>query len=323
MAGGAICLADSYPGPYDPSVAANNTSSIYTLLSSESASISLIPSASVTSIAPSSTSVFVTVPTPLSTVTPRVAITTRINNTQAVSSINNQETDTTSPDIYTFYSGDGRLGWPTISQWISFEDLWNRNLPLIANNCDQTEDETQQVGGAIQAIAEASLLDHRHILVTIIQESKGCVRVITTSSSHRNPGLMQSYNGTGSCNNEGQIQTPCPSEVILQMVQDGSMGVINEDLGINIGPGLVQYMNDVAMVNGSGAQAYYQASRIYNAGSIPDYDNLGSSGATECYVSDIANRLTGWAMGAHGCVPSTVDGTAVAARSILKPAIEA
>lgn len=53
---------------------------------------------------------------------------------------------------------------------------------------------------AILDISAVSGIDARVILAVILQESTGCVRVITTAYSHDNPGLMQSFNGTGSCN---------------------------------------------------------------------------------------------------------------------------
>ena len=245
-------------------------------------------------------------------------MTASINNTRAVSQLKDAEGNSSNPDAYTMYTGDGGSGWPDISDWMSFEDMWNRNLPLIKNNCqDQSDEETQQLGGAIQAIAQTSLLDHRHILATIMQESKGCVRVHTTSNpSCNNPGLMQSYNGTGSCNN-GTVLTPCPAPAILQMVQDGSMGVMDGDSGTSVGLGLVQHLNNVAVVNGTGAQAFYQASRMYNSGSSLNYNDLGAPGATACYVADVANRLTGWVAAPHGCVPGS-NGTAVAATTYRK-----
>lgn len=61
-----------------------------------------------------------------------------------------------------------------------------------------------------------------------MQESKGCVRVRTTSSpgaAVRNPGLMQSHNGPGSCSD----QTSCPPSAIEQMIRDGAAGTPSGD----------------------------------------------------------------------------------------------
>jgi hypothetical protein len=60
-----------------------------------------------------------------------------------------------------------------------------------------------------------------------MQESKGCVRVKTTSSPGQlitNPGLMQTHNGLGSCASSGNTTTPCGPVMIDQMVKDGVSG---------------------------------------------------------------------------------------------------
>lgn len=58
----------------------------------------------------------------------------------------------------------------------------------------------------------------------------------------------------------------------------------------------------------TGAQAFYYAARIYNSGDIPDPSDLGNAGgATNCYVSDIANRLTGWVTAASTCTQSNAE----------------
>ena len=92
---------------------------------------------------------------------------------------------------------------------------------------------------------------------------------------------MQSANGTSF-----DSKAPVPS--ILQMIRDGTQGT-------TYGNGLVQAINRYGNV--------YDAARIYNSGSIPADGNLSGGGATSCYVSDIANRLTGWANAPHGCPP--------------------
>ena len=53
------------------------------------------------------------------------------------------------------------------------------------------------------------------------------------------------------------------------------------------------------------AQAFYYAARLYNSGEIPDPSDLGNSGgSTNCYVSDVANRLTGWVNAPSKCTES-------------------
>ena len=67
---------------------------------------------------------------------------------------------------------------------------------------------------------------------------------------------------------------------IFRMVKDGTQGT-------KYGPGLTQAINESGDV--------YSAARIYNSGSVAkDGDLSNGNGATACYVSDIANRLTGW-----------------------------
>jgi hypothetical protein len=68
--------------------------------------------------------------------------------------------------------------------------------------------------------------------------------------------------------------------------------------GTASGDGLANCLNQAPA---SSAQAFYQAARIYNSGSIDSSGNLGLGVATHCYSSDIANRLTGWVNAAHNC----------------------
>ena len=72
------------------------------------------------------------------------------------------------------------------------------------------------------------------------------------------------------------------------MVRDGVQGTAKGD-------GLTQ------VINASGD--VYSAARMYNSGSVADNGDLSDgNGATPCYVSDIANRLTGWVDADAGCV---------------------
>lgn len=113
-----------------------------------------------------------------------------------------------------------------------------------------------------------------------MQESGGCLRVPTTSNGVENPGLMQSHGGAS-------FNPKKARESIFRMVQDGTQGT-------DSGDGLTQAINDSGDV--------YSASRIYNSGSIADSGNLSDgNGATPCYVSDIANRLTGWVSADSTC----------------------
>ena len=61
-----------------------------------------------------------------------------------------------------------------------------------------------------------------------MQETKGCVRAETSVSPDgvRNPGLLQSFKGSHSCNDDGKVQTPCPRDTIIGMISDGGMDTL-------------------------------------------------------------------------------------------------
>ncbi len=184
-------------------------------------------------------------------------------------------------DTYVYYQGD-ETNFPPATAWISFEDMWKNNYANMQTACsslkegsDNSDSEMQYIYDAIQDRANASLVDHRFILATVLQESNGCPRVGSTTSSGgvRNPGLMQSHNGHAFDSSSPRLST-------LQMIQDGTQGTEKGD-------GLVQGLNLV--INP------YKAARYYNSGYIPQSGDLSeAAGATACYVTDIANRLTGW-----------------------------
>jgi len=74
------------------------------------------------------------------------------------------------------------------------------------------------------------------------------------------------------------------------MVQDGTQGTSEGD-------GLAQGLDLVGNA--------YSAARYYNSGYVPKSGNLSeAAGATACYVSDVANRLTGWANATTKCTES-------------------
>lgn len=183
-----------------------------------------------------------------------------------------------------------------------FKRLAN-HVALLKRNADseigiRSDDSGPEVGAiynALQQVAMETEVDHRFILAVVMQESGGCVRAPTTNYGVRNPGLMQDHDGTATCNDNGDVQNPCPTSTITQMIRDGSAGTASGD-------GLAQCINESGA---SDVSAFYKAARIYNAGSLASNGDLGAPGATRCYSSDIANRLTGWVQAAHGC---TLDG---------------
>lgn len=91
---------------------------------------------------------------------------------------------------------------------------------------------------------------------------------------------MQSHNGHS-------YSSAASNTSIVAMVQDGTQGT-------SYGPGLVQNLNTYGNP--------YSAARGYNSGHVPKSGNLSAAaGATACYVSDIANRLTGWVTAKSTC----------------------
>jgi hypothetical protein len=197
------------------------------------------------------------------------------------------------------FTGDGSTsaGWPSESQWTSYESAWSANLPTIAISCAQfnvdnnSDEENSNLKSAISEVAQSSGVDERYILAVVMQESKGCVRAPTTTYSVRNPGLMQSHNGAGTCNDASGPLNPCPSSQITQMIRDGTTGTPDGD-------GLQQTLQQAGCEDVS---KYYKSARIYNSGSIASGGDLGTGVATHCYAADIANRLVGWAGGESSC----------------------
>ncbi|KAJ2976249.1 hypothetical protein NQ176_g5057 [Zarea fungicola] len=203
-------------------------------------------------------------------------------------------------DQYNPYQGDGSVaaGWPDQSDWGSYDQLWDANVPLMQQSCgwnnwgdNNSDDEISAINTAIQQVSGQSGVDARFILAIVMQESNGCVRVPTTNNGVRNPGLMQSHNGSGDCAGV----SPCPSSEILQMIQDGVVGTAD-------GPGLQGTIQQAVSDTGdSSVREFYAGARIYNSGSA-DYSNLDDGlGSTACYAEDVANRLTGWTLAASNC----------------------
>ncbi|GAP87688.1 putative lysozyme-like domain [Rosellinia necatrix] len=203
-------------------------------------------------------------------------------------------------DFYRKYTGDGsaKAGWPVTSDWGEFEDLWKVNLPLIQKSCgwnnwgaDNSADEINNLKSAITQVASETGVKSRFILLIVMQESKGCVRVPTTNNGVVNPGLMQSHNGSGTCAGVN----PCPKSRIVQMIRDGTAGTSS-------GEGLKQILvKTVAHYGSYQPAAYYAAARLYNSGSV-DYAHLENGfTSTTCYASDVANRAHGWTLASSTC----------------------
>jgi len=222
-----------------------------------------------------------------------------VTGNAATTSVNDADGDGAGADQYILHTGDGAFGYPDIEQWVNFDDMFNANSVAMGESCENngwgandSADEIADIRAAIESVAAATLVDHRFILAIIMQESEGCVRVPTTNGGVVNPGLMQDHDGSNSCAGVD----PCPASTITGMVSDGTAGTASGD-------GLANCINEAQSEFGvTGAQAFYYAARIYNSGSVPDPSDLGDAGgATPCYVSDVANRLTGWVFATNTC----------------------
>lgn len=203
-------------------------------------------------------------------------------------------------DKYTFYQGDGSAaaGWPAEAAWAPYETMLTANKALMAKACgwngwgaDDSPAEIGAIDSAIQTVSKETSVDPRVILAIVMQESKGCVRVPTTNNGVRNPGLMQSHNGAGTC-----AGVPaCPADQVLQMIRDGVKGT-------PAGPGM---MGTIAQAktetNDAGSRAVYAGARIYNSGSATITNLNDGRGSTPCYASDVANRLVGWVQAPSAC----------------------
>ncbi|KAI7089999.1 hypothetical protein KC356_g1873 [Hortaea werneckii] len=214
-------------------------------------------------------------------------------------------------DTYTTFTGNGTVGagWPERSEWVDFEYMFAANRANMQASCaawnvpNDSDEEIADLKTAILDLASSTGVDARFILAIVMQESTGCVRVITTQYSHFNPGLMQSHNGTGSCNtnmaalglpgveSDGTVQTPCPYSEIHQMIEDGTAGTSSGD-------GLQQLL---AAQTNTDVSRFYRTARAYNGGSVDPSGDLGRGCCTLCYASDVANRLTGWVDAPHTC----------------------
>ncbi|KAM0714545.1 hypothetical protein Q7P37_009841 [Cladosporium fusiforme] len=203
------------------------------------------------------------------------------------------------------YTGDGSsdAGWPGEEDWLSFGNLWEINQRIMDSSCsnafsqeDNSGQELANIKSAIEDISVSSGVDKSFILAIMMQESNGCVRAPTTAYSHANPGLFQSNQGGGTCNDGSLVKNPCPEDEIYQMIEDGVQGTAHGD-------GLKQLLGKAT---GNGTQRYYRAARMYNSGSVDSSGNLGLGVATHCYCSDIANRLIGWSQGVSKCDAESV-----------------
>ncbi|KAG4435098.1 hypothetical protein IFR05_009407 [Cadophora sp. M221] len=170
------------------------------------------------------------------------------------------------------YSGPAS-SFPPSSSWQSFEEIFNANKSEMF----QTGDSSEDIGRIWNAVLEAAKIgvEERVIFCIIMQESTGNVGVETPTNMDGDAtgGLMQCV---GSPAFPGQHNLS--QEQISSMIQAGT----------NHFKANLQELDDQDT-----ASTIYRALRLYNSGSLND-DNLSDGkGATDSYVSDLANRLQG------------------------------
>ncbi|KAH8678201.1 hypothetical protein BX600DRAFT_146915 [Xylariales sp. PMI_506] len=173
---------------------------------------------------------------------------------------------------FTSYSGPAS-SFPPMSQWKSFEEIFNINKPEMF----QTGDTGEDVGRIWNAVLECAKIgvEERVIFCIIMQESTGNVGVRTTvnADGHDTAGLMQCDGSPGFPGQHGLSQ-----DQITSMVRAGTN----------------HYKDNLKEFgNTDTAECIYKALRAYNSGSVNSSNLSDGQGATPSYVSDIANRLLG------------------------------
>ncbi|TAQ87228.1 hypothetical protein B7494_g4452 [Chlorociboria aeruginascens] len=174
---------------------------------------------------------------------------------------------------FTSYSGPAS-SFPAMSTWADFDTIFNNNKTAMLATGDSGPD-VGCIYNAVNSAAAAIGVEQRVIFCIIMQESTGNVGVGTTTDqdSAATGGLMQC---SGSPAFPGQHN----------LTQDQVNSMVNA--------GTQHFKQNLEQFgNADSAETIYQALRAYNSGSC-DSSNLSNGlGATDSYVSDIANRLQG------------------------------
>lgn len=199
------------------------------------------------------------------------------------SSLTNGTSGRNPPNSYICYSGPA-ANFPSINTWVNFNTMWSTASVYALKPVNDTDSERSYIHSAILSVSKQAKVDARIILATILLESTGNVRVPCTKSfgGVYNCGIMQSYDATNKTYDPKHSQ-----QSILGMVVDGVQGTA-------AGPGQVQYFNDAndtAKETGGNA---YKVFRSYNSGSVNKYNLSDGLGASDSYVSNMANYLQGW-----------------------------
>ncbi|OJD14861.1 hypothetical protein AJ78_04837 [Emergomyces pasteurianus Ep9510] len=164
--------------------------------------------------------------------------------------------------------------FPPASEWLSFDELWAINKPIMLTY--DSPEEVDYIKQHIAAAAAAAGVDRGVFLTMMMQESTGNVRAV--SGDGVTPGLMQAL-GSPSC--LGTEFGQCPESKIKDMIYAGALGT-----------GQTEGISACFTKN---RRQYAFMLRCYNSGSITDPLNLDIvQYGTPSYVSDVANRLKGF-----------------------------
>lgn len=188
------------------------------------------------------------------------------------------------PEGYVPYSGPAS-NFPDMSEWADYQSLWAFNSTIIKNHGLYVPEgiaySVDVIDYWIPVIATESGVDERVILCIIMQESGGDVYTNTSVSPTppyvNNTGIMQAFNGASV---ETLETAKSPTTVVGQMIRDGTEGTDPEET--NGLKGLWKHWGN-----------WYEVFRAYNSGSVDTSDLNDGLGATDSYVSDVANRLMG------------------------------
>jgi hypothetical protein len=138
---------------------------------------------------------------------------------------------------------------------------------------------------AVAASAPPASSDYGIISISVVPiESSGVPTRFATS-------VVPASNGTSG----EAVATSVPTSAASEASESADSTSIGTDSSTTSSTSSITTDTTTANNGPTDAQIYYKAARKYNSGSIADPKALGNAGpSTPCYVSDIANRLTGW-----------------------------
>ncbi|KAF2438178.1 hypothetical protein P171DRAFT_526416 [Karstenula rhodostoma CBS 690.94] len=192
----------------------------------------------------------------------------------SASTVNTEITNLSKRTTYRPFSGPAH-NFPDVATWTRYDYMWNLNLAALSTS-GNTPTDTAYLKAAIDLCANQYHIDRRLILGIIMQESRGNVGVITTySGSLPTAGLMQ-------CSG-------CPGF-------PGQHGLSQADIASMVCGGAEHFKTNMLHWGDRwSAASVFPALREYNSGNVNEADLSDGRGATASYVSDLANRVTGWA----------------------------